>query len=103
MGTARSVRVSRNVPVDGSTGSHKSVLAWNTALGKWQLTFKDGRRWQFSQPVYGAAPRLWTVADRLGNQLMVSREPITGAGVHRITSPNGRWIDLTVDATNRVT
>ena len=54
---------------------------------------------------------LASITDRFGNALSLAREmilvpgflfPMAWGKIHRITSPSGRWIDLTYDAQNRI-
>ncbi|MGQ3055188.1 MAG: RHS repeat-associated core domain-containing protein [Roseateles sp.] len=73
---------------------------WRNAMlqkssGMFVVTFRDGRRWGFS--IYGA--RLTWVEDRLGNRLTIDR---TVANRTRITSPSGRYVELTYDAQYRI-
>ncbi|KPF67252.1 hypothetical protein IP84_13990, partial [beta proteobacterium AAP99] len=57
---------------------------------------RDGRKWGFSKYV----ARLKWMEDALGNRTEVLR---TGGYVTRVNSPNGRWIEFTYNAANRVT
>ncbi|WP_306746070.1 RHS repeat-associated core domain-containing protein [Saccharothrix yanglingensis] len=67
------------------------------ADGDWVLTLRDGTKYFF--PWY-ARPR--AMQDRNGNQVTFTRTGGANGEVTRITSPNGRWIALEYDATNRV-
>lgn len=53
------------------------------------VTFRDGRHWGFS----AFSARLIWIEDRLGNRMTFAR-PNVNAYVSRITSPNGRYVDL---------
>jgi YD repeat-containing protein len=84
------------------TAFYKSRIAWNGANG-WDLTLRDGTVY-----VFGHAAPLQAIRDRYGNQITVSWSAVNafGAGtgnITRLTSPNGRWIAFTYDASNRVT
>jgi RHS repeat-associated protein len=82
----------------------KSRIAWNG--NGWDLTMKDGTRITFregflaSRPTESAATR---IQDRYGNAIVLTRE--SDGDLIRISSTlsPGRWIDLTYDASHRVT
>jgi RHS repeat-associated protein len=69
----------------------------------WNLTRTDGTTY-----VFGHAASLQKIRDRYGNEVRLtwSSTNVFGAGTGnllRITSPNGRWISLTYDTSNRIT
>jgi YD repeat-containing protein len=84
------------------TAFFKSRIAWNG--DGWNLDLKDGSRIVFpdaessERPAQAAATRL---QDRYGNVIKLVRN--NDGDLTQITSPNGRWIALTYDATHRVT
>jgi hypothetical protein len=43
------------------------------------------------------------IRDRAGSRFRITRHPILTYDVTRITSPNGRWIDVTQDQPQKVT
>ncbi|MFD7658351.1 RHS repeat-associated core domain-containing protein [Actinosynnema sp. NPDC059797] len=65
--------------------------------GDWVLTLRDGTKYFF--PWY-ARPR--AMQDRNGNQVTFVRPSGANGEVTQIISPNGRWIALEYDSTNRV-
>jgi RHS repeat-associated protein len=74
-----------------------STIAWDTTRGGWDLTLRDGLTYYF-----GAYSPLQAIFDRYGNQLTITRDPQTG-DISQITSPHGRWVRFTYDASNRIT
>jgi RHS repeat-associated protein len=84
-----------------ATAFYKSILSYGSwpVIGQgWRILFKDGMAWYLKQSGL-QAPRLARIVDRMGNEVVVTR-PLDGP--HRITSPNGRWIELDLDGTGRV-
>ena len=83
------------------TAFYKSTIKFVGAV--WHLTLKDGTVY-----IFGHAAPLQAIRDRHGNQITLtwSETNFFGAGtgnITRITSPNGRWIELTYYAgTNRI-
>ncbi|MBI3825730.1 MAG: RHS repeat protein, partial [Candidatus Rokubacteria bacterium] len=73
----------------------------------WELRFRDGLLWRFPgtvQPPTDPGPALESIVDRNGNTLTVSRDATFGTRkITRLTSPNGRWIDVTTDGNVRIT
>jgi RHS repeat-associated protein len=77
----------------------ESRLYWNGA--GWDIKLKDGTILGFNDSGPGGASNLViSISDRYGNKISINR---TNNATSRITSPNGRWIDLTYDASNRIT
>ena len=81
---------------------YKARLTWNPAHG-WEIALKDGTVYEFI--VGNPGSMLTAIRDRLGNRLTVYRPPF---GTHnyqftRITSPNGRWVEVTWDAGGFIT
>lgn len=75
---------------------YRSQIRWNG--NGWNLTLKDGMVY-----VFGNNAPLQSIRDRYGNQIMITRTGGQTGNITRITSPNGRWIDFTYDAGNRIT
>jgi RHS repeat-associated protein len=73
-----------------------SQIAWNG--NGWNLTLKDGTVY-----VFGENAPLQAIRDRYGNQLTLTRTNGQSGNITRITSPNGRWLQFTYDASNRIT
>jgi RHS repeat-associated protein len=61
----------------------------------WQLTLRDGTSYTFSD---AAVPLLQSLADRHGNRISLARSQADHGKITRITSPHGRWLELTLDA-----
>src|SRR5262249_11528522 len=90
------------------TRYYKSKIAWHTTRPGWDLTFADGTIYQFTDfnAYRGPGNVLVGIKDRAGNQLTITRALVSGV-THpylslpdRITSPNGRVVEFTVDTTN---
>lgn len=83
-----------------------------TEFYKSRITF-DGNSWNLTRTdgmtyVFGHGASLQKIRDRYGNEVRLtwSSTNVFGAGTGnllRITSPNGRWISLTYDTSNRIT
>jgi RHS repeat-associated protein len=80
-----------------ATKFYKSKLTWNASLPGWNLSLKNGMVYQFSGFSGG---RLLAIKDRYGNTVSLTRN---GVQITRISSPNGRTIDLSYDAASRIT
>jgi RHS repeat-associated protein len=92
-----------------------STISWNPNLlpsfafvGGWELKLKNGTVLGFPDSEFALVPEqagLAFIRDRYGNVLQLTRDDnVTARGTLRqITSPNGRWIHLTYDASNRIT
>lgn len=83
------------------TAFYKSRMAWNG--NGWDLTLRDGTVY-----VFGDEAPLQSIRDRYGNETTITwsstNEFGSGAGnITRITSPSGRWIEFTYDASDRIT
>ena len=79
------------------TPFYGSQITWNG--DGWDLTLKDG-----SVYVFGENAPLQAIRDRYGNTVTITRSSGGQTGnITRITSPNGRWISFTYDASNRIT
>ena len=82
------------------TAFYKSRLVFG--VSNWEYTLKDGTMY-----VMGHQAPLQSIRDRYGNEtrLTWSLTNVWGAGygnLVRITSPNGRWIELTYDSASPV-
>lgn len=80
---------------------YKSILAWNG--GGWNLTLRNGTVYNFPDSDGMIGPRFAAMTgmhDRNGNSLTLSR---SNGNLTKITSPNGRYIEFTYDASNRIT
>jgi len=76
---------------------YKSTIRWNG--NGWDLSLKDGTVF-----VFGENAPLQAIRDRLGNQITLTRAGGgQGGNITLISSPNGRWIQLTYDTSNRIT
>jgi YD repeat-containing protein len=75
---------------------YKSRLVWN-GWG-WNLKLRDGTVY-----VFGSAKPLQAIRDRYGNQITLTRTNGQGGNITQITSPNGKWIKLSYDTSNRIT
>ncbi len=82
------------------TTFYGATFAWDEALQRYRLKFKDGTEWRFSD--YGW---LVTQLDRNGNQLTLTRAKAQGlaGNLTKITTPNGRYLTFTYDTSNRIT
>jgi len=71
---------------------YKSRISWNGT--GWDLKLKDGTVYVFPefQP-------LQSIRDRYGNKITITR---SNGVISQITSPNGRWVQFTYDASNRI-
>jgi RHS repeat-associated protein len=80
---------------------YKSTIVWNGQ--GWNLTRKDGMVY-----VFGENAPLQSFRDRFGNTVTLTWSTTTSFGqgignIVKVTSPNGRWIALTYDGSNRIT
>jgi RHS repeat-associated protein len=85
------------------TQFYKSRLAWRSTPAGWDLTLKDGTVYQFGE---NGPP--FAVRDRNGNTTVLTWSGTNSYGAPegnllQLTSPNGRWIKFTYDASNRIT
>jgi RHS repeat-associated protein len=83
------------------TPFYKSRIAWNGA--GWNLTTKDGAVF-----IFGFNAPLQGIRDRHGNKITIYRAGMNTFGspngnITKILSPNGRWLQFTYDAANRIT
>jgi RHS repeat-associated protein len=83
------------------TGFYKSTIVWNG--NGWDVRLKDGTVY-----VFGDTAPLQAIKDRFGNTVTLSWSATNGFGsgignLLKLTSPNGRYIALTYDGTNRIT
>ena len=60
----------------------------------WELTLRNGTVYVFE----GIIPILQSIRDRYGNRISVVREHDEHGKVTRVISPNGKWLELTLDA-----
>ncbi|MGH9330600.1 MAG: DUF6531 domain-containing protein, partial [Vicinamibacterales bacterium] len=80
---------------------HKSRIAWNGS--GWDLTLKDGTVF-----VFGDTAPLQSIRDRYGNTIRLTWSTTNAYGhgtgnILKVTSPNGRFLEFTYDASNRIT
>ncbi|MGH9330607.1 MAG: kelch repeat-containing protein, partial [Vicinamibacterales bacterium] len=80
---------------------HKSKIVWNGS--GWDLTLKDGTVY-----VFGDTAPLQSIRDRYGNTIRLTWSSTNAYGhgtgnILKITSPNGRFLEFTYDASNRIT
>lgn len=92
-----------------------STISWNPNLlpsfaftGGWELKLKSGTVLEFPDSEFALIPEqagLVGIRDRYGNVLELTRDDnVTALGTLReITSPNGRWIHFSYDASTRIT
>ena len=82
------------------TTFYAATLAWDPVLIRYRLKLKDGTEWRFSD--YGS---LVAMLDRNGNSLTLTRAAGSGlaGNLTKITTPNGRYLTFTYDASNRIT
>jgi RHS repeat-associated protein len=78
------------------TAFYKSTIAWNG--NGWNLTRKDG-----SVYVFGENAPLQAIKDRYGNTVTITHANGQTGNIARVTSPNGRYIALTYDTSDRIT
>ncbi len=64
----------------------------------WDMTLKDGTVY-----VFGDNAPLQSIRDRYGNKITITRTSGQSGNITQVTSPNGRWIRFTYDASNRIT
>src|SRR3989442_1145495 len=82
--------------------------SWRTARQpskRGELTLKDGTVYWFPEAALQTNPAkaaVKQIRDRFGNTLQFVRDGVTGDLV-TLTSPNGRWISFTYDASRRIT
>jgi RHS repeat-associated protein len=83
-----------------------ATLQWQPCNpgGSWTMVKKDGTTLCFPESSTATSDR-WSaalaIADRYGNQLTFARDGFRN--LTQITSPNGRYIQLTYDSSNRIT
>jgi RHS repeat-associated protein len=84
-----------------------SMIVWNPSRGSnggWDLAFKDGSLWSFPEAFGQTNPAKCAILferDRFGNTLNINRS--SNGNINQVISPNGRWLQFTYDACNRVT
>jgi RHS repeat-associated protein len=81
---------------DSPTAFYKSTIVFN-GWG-WDLKLRDG-----STLVFGFNQPLQLIRDRYGNQITLTRTNGQGGNITQITSPNGLWIRLSYDTSDRIT
>ncbi len=73
-----------------------SRIRWNGH--GWDLTLQDGTVY-----VFGVRAPLQAIRDRWGNQVTIVRQGGAATGpIAAIRSPNGRWLELSYDPSNRI-
>jgi RHS repeat-associated protein len=103
------VRISPDITAETAEFEHttspsvfyKSRIKWNGH--GWDLRLKDGTVY-----VFGDTAPLQSIRDRYGNTIQLTYSATTSGGqgvgnLVRIDSPNGRWIELSYDGSNRIT
>jgi RHS repeat-associated protein len=78
------------------TAFYKSVITWNGS--GWNLTLTDGTVY-----VFGELAPLQAIRDRYGNTVTITHASGQTGNVTQVTSPNGRWISFTYNASNQIT
>lgn len=83
------------------TAFYKSTIVWNG--NGWDLRLPDGTVY-----VFGDTAPLQSIRDRFGNTVTLSWSATNGFGsgtgnLLKVSSPNGRFIALTYDGSNRIT
>ena len=78
------------------TAFYKSRITWNG--NGFDLAMKDG-----TVLVFGDNAPLQSIRDRFGNTITLVRTTGQTGKIDRIISPNGRWISLTYDVSQRIT
>jgi YD repeat-containing protein len=78
------------------TAFYKSTITWNG--NGWNLTLTDGTVY-----VFGLEAPLQAIRDRYGNTVTITHANGQSGTITQVTSPNGRWIRFTYDASNRIT
>jgi RHS repeat-associated protein len=76
----------------------QSTIRWDAGIRGWDLTERDGMTY-----VFGEMAPLQAIRDRYGNQLTITRTSGQFGNITQLTSPHGRWIRFTYDASNRIT
>jgi RHS repeat-associated protein len=89
---------------DTPTAFFKSRMIYNATKLAWDVVLKDGTVYRFADH----SGRLVEIRDRYGNAVALTRRNLTtgvvdpAGALTRITSPNGRFIDLTYDPAGRI-
>jgi RHS repeat-associated protein len=78
------------------TTFYKSVITWNGQ--GWNLTLTDGTVY-----VFGEVAPLQAIRDRYGNTVTITHASGQTGNVTQVTSPNGRWISFTYNASDQIT
>ncbi|MGH8244957.1 MAG: DUF6531 domain-containing protein, partial [Gammaproteobacteria bacterium] len=84
-------------------GFYGSTIRWNG--NGWDLKLKDATLYVFPEAAGQTNPAkaaVKLIRDRYNNTITLTRDSTTG-NLQRATSPNGRWVSLTYDASNRIT
>jgi RHS repeat-associated protein len=98
-GTSQTDAVWKNT--DSPTGFLSSTLTQDAPNHGWMITLADHSVLRFAPHSPNA---LSSITDRNGNVVTLAlSDPTTGGNVTQITSPNGRYIQLTYDSFNRIT
>lgn len=74
----------------------KSKITFDSTTSRWILSNKDGSIQEFTNT---AGLPLVAMRDRNGNAITITR---AGGFIQRLSTPGGRYIDFTYDASNRV-
>src|SRR6266542_2416735 len=82
--------------VDTTGPFRNATMAWNG--NGWDLRRTDGMVY-----VFGENQPLQAIRDRHGNQITVTHANGQGGNITQVTSPSGRWIKFSYDASNRIT
>jgi RHS repeat-associated protein len=82
--------------VDTTGPFRNATMAWNG--DGWNLVRTDGMVY-----VFGENQPLQAIRDRHGNQVTVTHANGQAGNITQVTSPSGRWIKFSYDASNRIT
>lgn len=82
---------------------HGSRISWNSQKAKWDLRFRDGTIYTFPDAEFASTPAqaaVVAIQDRFGNVTTLDRD--VSSRLTRVTSPNGRFIDITYGTSDRI-
>ena len=77
---------------------YDSTITWNESVPGWDLTLTNGTTY-----VFGELAPLQAIRNRQGQQLTITRSEGQKGNITQITSPHGRWVKLTYNASNDIT
>ena len=88
--------------VTSRTRFYKAKISWNGT--GWNLVLRDGTLMAFRDGFNATRPGqsgVLSIQDTNGNTTTITRD--SAGNATRITAPGGRWVDLTYNASNRIT